>query len=39
MAESRNVDMDEEGLEPVDAARGISAEGAVRSRNVKCQRR
>jgi hypothetical protein len=39
MAGSRNVEADEEGLEPIDAAREMPAEGAVRSRNVECRRR
>jgi hypothetical protein len=37
MTESRNVEAGGESLSPVDAARGTSAEGAVRSRDVEFQ--
>jgi hypothetical protein len=39
MMESGNVETDGKSLRPVDVARGTSAEGAVRSRDVGCRRR
>jgi hypothetical protein len=38
MTESRNVEEDRENLRLVEVARGISAEGAVKSRDVECRR-
>jgi hypothetical protein len=39
MTESRNVEANGERLRPVEIARGMSADGEVRSRDVECWKR
>jgi hypothetical protein len=39
MTESRNAEVDGESLRQVDIGHGMSAEGAIRSRDIECRRR